>query len=210
MAVVVSVVVAAVASVFVGGCAHRVRIDGNVPEAAVRVDGEPVGTVGEGAAFVERWGFGTVYDVEVAAPGHRVERRRLRPSIADPAVAVPAIVGGVGGCAVGGCVMPVAALSSTEALGFTAWSGLSLLTLAAAGGSCAVGFAASQRLPDVVTVDLEREVGTGSDGDLPPPPVDVDDPSPLPPDPGAPLPDSPGATSPSQATPGARAASLPW
>lgn len=193
-----------------GGCAHRVRVDSNVPDAVVRVDGEPVGRVGDGATFVERWGFGVVYDIDVAAPGHRVERRRLRPSVSEPAVAVPAILGGLGGCVGGGCAMPIAALSSTDALGFYGWSALSALTLVAAAGACAVGFGASERLPDVITVNLDREVGIGSDGDLPPPPVDVDQPAPLPPDDGA-APAGPlEPASPPQATPGAGAASLRW
>jgi hypothetical protein len=194
----------------VGGCAHRVRVDSNVPDAVVRVDGEKVGTVREGATFAEHWGFGTTYDIDVAAPGHRIERRLLRPSIVEPAVAVPAIVGGVGGCVAGGCLMPLAALSSSDASGFTAWSGLSALTLAAAGGACAVGFAASDRLPDVITVNLEREVGAGSDGDLPPPPVDVGEPAPQPPA-SAPAPAAPvGSTSPADATSDAGAATLRW
>jgi hypothetical protein len=194
----------------VGGCAHRVRVESNVPDAVVRVDGEPVGRVGDGASFVERWGFDVVYDVDVAAPGHCVERRLLRPSVTEPAVAVPALLGSCGGCVAGGCVMPVAALSSTEELGFYTWSGLSVLTLAAAGGACALAFGGGERLPDVVTIELERDVGAGVDGDLPPPPTDVDDPAPLPPPVDVAPPTSAGASARSQATPNAGAGTLRW
>jgi hypothetical protein len=197
-----AVVGVAVVALELGGCAHSVRVESNVPEAVVRVDGEPKGTVKDGATFTERWGFDAVYDVDVAAPGHRIERRRLRPAQAEPAVAVPAILGGVGGCVAGGCLLPVAALSSTDTTSFYGWSALSALTLATSAGACAIGFGASERLPDVVTIDLVREVGAGTDGDLPPPPVDAGEASPLPP------PDD--TVSPAQATSGAGAATLRW
>jgi hypothetical protein len=186
-------------------CAHNVRVESNVPEAVVRVDGEAKGTVADGAVFVERWGFKPAYDIDVAAPGYRTARRQLRPSIAEPAIAVPAIAGSVGGCIAGGCVLPLAAVSSTDAVGFYGWTGLSALTLAAAGGACAVAFGASERLPDVVTVNLEQDAGAGVDGDLPPPPVDADDPTPLPPDGGG----GPAAP-PAGATSAAGAATFRW
>jgi hypothetical protein len=157
----------------VAGCAHRVRIDSNVPEAAVRVDGVDVGRVVDGASFVERAGFAVAYDVEVRAPGYVVARRRLHPTVVDPAVGVPALLGagvaGVGGC----CVLPVVGVAAggVTPAALPAWGAAALL----AGGACgagAVAFGASSRLPDVVSIPLQAEVGVGADDDLPPPPVD--------------------------------------
>jgi hypothetical protein len=163
-----------------GGCAHRVRIDSNVPEATVRVDGVELGRIADGPSFVERWGFRTSYDVEVRAPGYAIARRRLEPTVVDPAIGVPALLGcgcgGLGGC----CVLPAVGLVAGPATfaGAAALAASSVLVGASA-GACAVGFGASERLPDVVTIALDPEAAAGGDDDLPPPPVDDDEPGPV-------------------------------
>ncbi|MBM4283448.1 MAG: hypothetical protein FJ137_22800 [Deltaproteobacteria bacterium] len=191
---VVVVVAVLAATVTAGGCVHRVRVDGNVPEAQVRVDGVAVGRVGEGAAFAERFGVDPVYDVEVTAPGYRVERRRVTPSVVDPVLGLTAAAAVGGGCLGGGCVLPVLALTADDT---TLALGLAASSAAALGlgiGGCVALFGGVERLPDVLDVPLRRDVGAVDGSDLPPPPVDSELPAPSPPVPGEATPPPSGAT----------------
>ncbi len=193
-----------------GGCAHQVRVESNVPEAQVRVDGVPVGRVGAGAAFAERFGIDPLYDIEVTAPGYRVERRRVTPSIADPWVGLTSVAALGGGCLGGGCVLPLLAFTAEDnalALGFAA-SSVAALGIGIGGGAVLLG--GVKRLPDVLEVPLQREVGAVDGSDLPPPPVDSDAPQSWPPAPTTvPGPAAP-SPSPSGATACAAAATVRW
>ncbi len=183
----------------VGGCAHTVQVDSNVPAAEVRVDGEPLGRVDQGAVFSEHWGFGRVYDVEVKAPGHRIARRQVRPSVVDAQTGVPAMACAVGGCTLSTFVVPLVALytwlavpdadTRGKALGY----GGSLGVLGCTAISTSVVAFGSERLPDEIYVELVPESGAAGLG-LPPPPEDsepTDAPTatpPLPPPLPSPLP----------------------
>jgi hypothetical protein len=156
-------------------CAHRVRVESNVADAVVRVDGETIGRIQDGASFVERRGPRATYDVEVSAPGYRAERRLLRPTEAEPvsgALSLLAVsAGGVTAC----CVSPTAALLSETADDGVAWLGVGALASCAACTGGLVLWGGIERLPDVVWIELEPEgPGTNEEG-LPPPPVDVDE-----------------------------------
>jgi len=142
-----------------GACAHQVRVESNVPEAEVRVDGVVVGQAGTGAVFEERLGPGAVYDIEVSAAGYRTARRRLAPAVADPVVGIPAMCSMISGCTFASCAVPVSLLvvsvspddSDVQCIGYGCAAGSALW----AGGSAAVAGWGGERLPDVITVELE-------------------------------------------------------
>ena len=162
------------------GCAHQVTVQSNVPEARVRVDGVDIGTVGAvdgaaptptpntpavGAVFSERGGFGAVYDIEVSAPGYRTERRVLSPSETDPCLGIPAMGMVVCSCAAASCLAPLAGLgylvsapSETDVQLGAAIVGASSIALVA--GSAAIAAWGVERMPDVVTIDLDVDDGT--------------------------------------------------
>jgi hypothetical protein len=141
------------------GCAHQVRVESNVPAAEVRVDGVVVGQAGSGAVFTERAGPGAVYDIEVSAEGYRTARRRLSPAVADPAVGIPAMCSMISGCTFASCAVPVSLLvvsvspddEEVQCVGYGCAGGSALW----AGGSAAMAAWGGERLPDVVTIDLE-------------------------------------------------------
>jgi hypothetical protein len=167
------------------GCAHQVTVQSNVPEARVRVDGVDIGTVGPvdgaaspapnpvpsapaaavGAVFAERGGFGAVYDIEVSAPGYRTERRVLSPSETDPCLGIPAMGMVVCSCAAASCLAPLAGLgylvsapSETDVQLGAAIVGASSIALVA--GSAAIAAWGVERMPDVVTIDLDVDDGS--------------------------------------------------
>lgn len=165
----------------------------NVPAARVRVDGVDIGTVGPpaavdgavapkvaganvgadapaspaspGAVFVERGGFGAVYDIEVSAPGYLTERRVLSPSETDPCLGIPAMAMVVCSCSAASCLAPLAGLgylvsapSETDVqLGAAIIGGSSIALVA---GSAAIAAWGVERMPDVVTIDLDPDDGS--------------------------------------------------
>lgn len=189
-------IVVAVVVVFCGvcvGCAHTVKVTANTDDAAVRVDGVPIGTVGEGASFTEEWGTSRVYDVEARAPGHHVARLQVKPTVVD-VLGAPAMVSAVGGCGVSSCVLPFSLLVLYDynqnpddivpkipegkpnagdvdrvaaAYSIAGWvAALGVFGCTAASIWAATG---SQRLPDEIHIELEPESGVVDTG-LPPPP----------------------------------------
>jgi len=172
------------------GCAHQVTVQSNVPTARVRVDGVDIGTVGPpaavdgavapkvagdngvaeappspGAVFVERGGFGAVYDIEVSAPGYLTERRVLSPSETDPCLGIPAMGMVVCSCSAASCLAPLAGLgylvsapSETDVQLGAAIVGVSSIALVA--GSAAIAAWGVERMPDVVTIDLDPDDGS--------------------------------------------------
>ncbi len=161
-------IVAIVASVVCVGCTHSVVITSNVPEAKVRVDGEHKGQVKDGASFVERGGFNTVYDVDVTADGYVTARRQLRPSLKDSGVGVMATLGIFCGAFGMTCVAPTSGLvglvldaDGDDGAGAAAYA---IAVGAFAGSALAIGTAAwgVQQLPDEVMIELDAEdVGLG-------------------------------------------------
>lgn len=143
------------------GCAHQVRVESNIKEAEVRVDGVPIGTVGEGAVFTERAGLSTVYDIEVHAEGYRTARRRLSPTVPSPWVGVPAMCSLVTGCTTASCVVPLSLLlvgvSPDDADVQCIGSGCAGGSAAWAAGSAAVAAWGGEQMPDVVTINLEPD-----------------------------------------------------
>jgi hypothetical protein len=141
------------------GCAHQVRVESNVPEAEVRVDGVVVGQAGSGATFTERAGPGAIYDIEVSAHGYRTARRRLSPGVADPVVGIPAMCSMISGCTFASCAVPLSLAvvsispddTDVQCIGYGCAAG----SAAWAGGSAALAAWGGERLPDVITVDLE-------------------------------------------------------
>ena len=151
-------------AVWGAGCAHQVRIESNVADAEVRVDGVMVGRAGTGAVFLERPRPGAVYDIEVSAAGYRTARRRLVPAVADPVVGIPAMCSMVGGCTFASCAVPLALLivsaspddADVQCIGTGCAAGSALW----AGGSAAVAAWGGERLPDVITFELEPTDGS--------------------------------------------------
>jgi len=139
------------------GCAHQVKIASNVPEAQVRVDGERLGAIKDGAVFTERGGIGATYDIEVIADGYITRRQIVKPSEIDPWVGIPTVGLAVGSCCLAGCAAPVFGLVAatseevdTQIVGFSLAGGL----VGMAVGAIAVAAWGVERLPDVVTFDL--------------------------------------------------------
>ncbi|MDP2344973.1 MAG: hypothetical protein Q8O67_28770 [Deltaproteobacteria bacterium] len=194
-----SVVVVVVA--FLSGCTHVVQITSNVPEAEVRVDGTPLGTVKEGATFEEPWGAARVYDIEVKAPRRPVARLQVKPNVVD-VLGAPAMASAVGGCALSGCTSPLVALAlygyatnpddivprkpdgsvddEGAEVAVALWTGV--LALYGCTGFSLWAVAGSQRLPDEIHVELEPMLGMDDEG-LPPPPAPPTTTTPLTPPP---------------------------
>jgi hypothetical protein len=141
------------------GCAHQVRVESNIPEAVVRVDGVVVGQAGSGAVFTERAEPGAVYDIEVSANGYRTARRRLSPTIPNPAVGIPAMCSMIAGCTFASCSVPlslaVVSISPDDADVQCIGYGCAAGSAAWAGGSAAIAAWGGERLPDVITIELE-------------------------------------------------------
>jgi hypothetical protein len=203
---------AAVAALLVAsGCAHTVTVDSNVPTAAVRVNGDSVGTVADGATFVERWNLGAAYDVEVSAPGHRMARRWVRPNVVDPVAGIASIVAVGGGCVGGGCVLPALALTADDGEKRLLYAGLGAAALAIGAAGSVVLVGGAQRLPDVILVELEPEAGVTDGTDLPPPPLPDDAPGTgRSPAGESPPPTRPVLGGPPRATPGPSTATVRW
>lgn len=211
----VPAVVAVVGAVV--GCAHDVTVASNVPQADVRVDGAPIGKVKDGATFEEPWGTARVYDIEVTAPGHRVSRVQVKPTVVDT-LGAPAMLSAVAGCTVSLCISPLVGLALLTSAsdpssvvpviesgrragqidGDEAATRLAAWSAAAATYGCTAAswyvVAGSQRLPGEIFVELVPESGVTELG-LPPPPEDI---GPLPPTTPQTTPPPPEAT---QATP---------
>ena len=165
----VAVVVVATA----GACAHQVTVHSNVPSAEVRVDGVGLGAVGtEGVTFTERGGFNQTYDIEVSAAGHVMKRRRVQPTETDPWLGIPAMGMVVCSCAGASCLAPLAGLgylvaapSETDFQLSAAIVGLSSVALVA--GSTAIAAWGVERMPDVITIDLDdAAAGAAVDNDV--------------------------------------------
>lgn len=186
------------------GCAHQVRIDSNVKEAEVRVDGERLGAVKDGATFTERGGIGQTYDIELIANGYVTRRQIVKPSEVDPWVGGPAMCLAGGSCCLAGCGAPLFALYAATAdrtdtvgqvVGYSVAGGL----VGAAIGSIAIAAFGIERLPDVVQLDLtsvdEAEVSSSSAPMVPVQAVATPESSPsheeVKPDDPAPTPDAP-------------------
>lgn len=152
-------------------CAHEVTIQSNVPAAQVRVDGERLGSAGEGARFTEHPGFDVQYDVDVQAEGYQVARRTLTPRVPDPLIGIPAVCATITTGLAAGCLSPGLALATlllvdeadveTQILGY----GSSLALLGLAGLSSTVAIFGVSRLPDVIEVELEPLAELGGEYD---------------------------------------------
>lgn len=180
---------------FVGSaCVHTVHVTANAPDAAIRVDGVPIGTVAEGAHFDERWGTSRVYDIEAKAPGHHVARLQVKPTVVD-VLGAPAMVSAVGGCGVSACVIPYAGFVlydynenpdnivprfpkedaragqvDSGALALSAIGWVTAFSVVGCTGASIWAVAGSQRLPDEIPIELVPESGVVDSG-LPPPPT---------------------------------------
>jgi hypothetical protein len=144
-----------------------------VPEAQVRVDGERLGAVKDGAVFQEHGGLSVTYDVEVSADGYKTARRQVKPNIIDAWVGIPAVSLAACSCCAAGCGAPVfglVALTSdrndvaSQVVGWSIAGGL----VGAALGSGAVAAWGVERLPDVVSIELTP---LNEDAPLPPLPA---------------------------------------
>jgi hypothetical protein len=164
---------AAVALFGLSACAHQVTVESNVPEAQVRVDGERLGAVKDGAVFQEHGGLSVTYDVEVSADGYKTARRQVKPNIIDAWVGIPAVSLAACSCCAAGCGAPVfglVALTSdrndvaSQVVGWSIAGGL----VGAALGSGAVAAWGVERLPDVVSIELTP---LNEDAPLPPLPA---------------------------------------